>query len=419
MLPSLMQGGSTMPSLPDRANSFKRISVPQLDTLTSVRGIAAWWVVLFHFGPYIRPYVSVPIFEAINRGYLAVDLFFCLSGFVIFMNYGAIDFKKGGACKTFYIKRIAKIYPLHLLVIGFYLCLVGLLAVTHRQIPESYSIRNLLYNLFLVQDWNLQPELSSWNIPSWSISAEFAAYLLFPALVLIVRPASKHIWYGGLIIAGALVALNLCYAPERYNLGNAITTFGVIRCVTQFTIGAVLAAIFLRHPSPGRTVKLILLVTAASFFVASLYALQSVFIPIGWGALVLYLAFNDNAFRLLRLRSLVFIGEISYATYMVHYFVRELFKLALVHKDHIVPASYLGVTFLVIIVLSIALYRFVERPAQRWTIKLALPKQNRAAFDTNTDSKRPFSETQSPDIAHSGTIDRLCSGERSQHQPRH
>jgi peptidoglycan/LPS O-acetylase OafA/YrhL len=378
-----------MPSLPNQANSSK-LHTPQLDSLTSIRGVAAWWVVLYHFGLYIKPYVSAPIFKIIDSGYLAVDLFFCLSGFVIFMNYGAIDFKKSGACKIFYIKRLAKIYPLHLLIIGFYICLVGLLAVTHRPIPDSYSIRSLLYNLFLVQDWNLQTDLSSWNIPSWSISAEFAAYLLFPVLAFIVRPASRHIWYGGFLVLGALIALNLSYAPEEYDLGRAITTFGVIRCVTQFTIGAVLAGIFLRYPSPRRIVQLTLLVAAASLFVVGLHAWQSIFIPLGWGALVLYVAYNDKASRLLRLRPLIFIGEISYATYMVHYFVRELFKLTLVHKDQVVPAPYLGLTFLVIAAISVILYQFVEKPAQRWSIKMALPKQGQAIPDENADSNRPF-----------------------------
>jgi peptidoglycan/LPS O-acetylase OafA/YrhL len=363
-----------MPFRPSTTRSIDRTSIPQLNSLTSIRGIAAWWVVLYHFDSYIKPYVTSSVYGLIDRGYLAVDLFFCLSGFVIFMNYGILDIKSAAACRIFYAKRIAKVYPLHLSALGLYLGLIGMLALSHRPIPsESYSIKSLLFNLLLVQDWDVLKQLS-WNIPSWSISAEFAAYLLFPVLALVVRPASKHIWYGGLVIGGALILLNLCYAREAYNLGSAITTFGVIRCASQFTIGAVLAAIFLRNPSPGRSVKLTLFAAAFSFFLAGLYALESVFIPIGWAALVLYLAFNDEAARLLRFRFLVFIGEISYATYMVHYFIRELFKLALVHENQVTPAAYIVLTFSIIIIFSVALYRLVEKPAQRVIIRTVLAR---------------------------------------------
>jgi peptidoglycan/LPS O-acetylase OafA/YrhL len=363
-----------MPYLPNATRSLERTNIPQLNSLTSIRGIAAWWVVLFHFDSYIKPYLLSSVYGLIDKGYLAVDLFFCLSGFVIFMNYGTIDIESVAACRAFYAKRIAKIYPLHLSAIGLYLGLIGALALSHRPIPwESYSIKSLLFNLLLIQDWDVLKQLS-WNDPSWSISAEFAAYLVFPVLALIVRPASKHIWYGALVIGGALILLNLCYAHEAYDLGGAITTFGVIRCASQFTIGAVLAAIFLRNPSPGRRVKLTLLAAAFSFFLAGLYALESIFIPIGWAALVLYLAFNDETSRLLRFRLLVFIGEISYATYMVHYFIRELFKLALVRENQITPASYIILTFLIIIIFSMALYWLIEKPAQRMIIKTVLAR---------------------------------------------
>jgi peptidoglycan/LPS O-acetylase OafA/YrhL len=363
-----------MPYLPNTTRSLERMNIPQLNSLTSIRGIAAWWVVLFHFGSYIEPYVPSSVYGLISRGYLAVDLFFCLSGFVIFMNYGTIDIKSAAACKIFYTKRIAKIYPLHLSAIGLYLGLVGLLTLFHRPIPwESYSIKSLFFNLLLVQDWDVLKQLS-WNNPSWSISAEFAAYLLFPVLALVVRPASKHIWYGGLVIGGALILLNLCYAREAYDLGGAITTFGVIRCASQFTIGAVLAAIYLRNPSPGRSVKLTLFAAAFLFFLAGLYVLESIFIPIGWAALVLYLAFNDETSRLLRFRLLVFIGEISYATYMVHYFIRELFKLALVRENQVTPAAYIILTFLIIMIFSVALYRLVEKPAQRVIVRAVLAR---------------------------------------------
>jgi peptidoglycan/LPS O-acetylase OafA/YrhL len=219
----------------------------------------------------------------------------------------------------------------------------------------------------------------SWNIPSWSISTEFAAYLLFPALVLIVRPASTRAWHAALVIGAALLLLNLCFAPEAYDLGRAITTFGVVRCVTQFTMGAVLAAVFLRNPSPGPGVRMILFAAPFLLVLGGLFTLQSVLIPAGWAALVLGLAYNDRSSRLLRLGALVFVAEISYATYMVHYFIRDLFKLGLVRDNQVTPALTVVFAFLVIVVCSIVLYRLVEKPAQRWMVKAVLVRSAAAA----------------------------------------
>jgi peptidoglycan/LPS O-acetylase OafA/YrhL len=61
---------------------------------------------------------------------------------------------------------------------------------------------------------------------------------------------------------------------------------------------------------------------------------------------------------------------------MVHYFIRELFKLALVHENQVTPAAYIVLTFCIIVVFSVALYRLVEMPAQRAIIKIVLAKHN-------------------------------------------
>ncbi|MBB4632011.1 acyltransferase family protein [Sphingosinicella soli] len=61
----------------------------QLDALTSLRGLAAWWVVLYHTRSVLEPYVSGGVFGFLKNGDLAVDMFFVLSGFVMYLNYHA------------------------------------------------------------------------------------------------------------------------------------------------------------------------------------------------------------------------------------------------------------------------------------------------------------------------------------------
>jgi peptidoglycan/LPS O-acetylase OafA/YrhL len=350
---------------PDRTVPSVRFGGRQIHSLTALRGIAAWWVVLFHFDAYLLPYIPASAFHLVSKGYLAVDLFFCLSGFVIFLNYGNLNIANAREICEFYFRRLAKIYPLHLFTIGLYTLLMGALLLTHRSIPAArFSGESLLLNLFLVQNWVGQEELT-WNIPSWSVSAEFAAYLLFPVVVMVVRPIGGRLFSSLLVVALVLCLLNFFYAPSGFSLGKDIGMLGVVRCVTQFTIGAILARVFLTGLVTHRLIRPSLFILAALFLFIGLMTLESVMIPLAWAALVLAVALGDENFAFLNHRWLIFVGEISYATYMVHYFVRDIFKFALVRPDETTPLYYVCFALLTVFVASMPLYFLIERPAQR------------------------------------------------------
>jgi len=351
---------------PTRSDSAAvRSGGPEIHSLTAVRGIAAWWVVFFHFDTYLRPYLPSPVYYVISKGYLAVDLFFCLSGFVIFLNYGTLNTGSSRELFNFYLRRIAKIYPLHIFTICLYGLLVIVLMLTHRDPTSRFSGLSLLLNLFLVQDWAILHGLT-WNVPSWSISAEFAAYLLFPGAVLLVRFVGGRVAFGFMVFFSLLFLLNFFYASQDFRIGSAIETLGVARAATQFAIGALLADFFLRAPSASRLSQASLLVLAALFLCAGLNVLESLLIPTAWACLVFAIAHGDRKRDFLNHRWLVFIGHVSYATYMIHYFVRDIFKLALVHADETVPLHYVLGIFLVIFAASVPLYLYIERPAQRY-----------------------------------------------------
>src|ERR1700704_1066654 len=91
-------------------------------SLTSIRGIAAWWIVLFHFREYTPLLDNASTGHVIGHGYLAVDLFFELSGFVIALNYGRF-FRNLNLAEylRFLGRRLARIYPLHLLMLLVFL----------------------------------------------------------------------------------------------------------------------------------------------------------------------------------------------------------------------------------------------------------------------------------------------------------
>jgi peptidoglycan/LPS O-acetylase OafA/YrhL len=347
-----------------RSNFFPtRSGGPEINSLTAIRGIAAWWVVLYHFDSYLRPYVPSPIYYLISQGHLAVDLFFCLSGFVIFLNYGSLNLRDKGAIFRFYLRRLAKIYPLHVFVLFLYGLLVLVLVLTHRDPSSRFSGLSLLLNLFLMQDWGILHELT-WNIPSWSISAEFASYLLFPAVVFLVRLVTARFWHQLLAIAALLCVLNIFYAFVSFDIGSAIEKLGVVRAATQFAIGAILAYIYLAAPSTRRYSQVCLYISSAMFLFIGLNTLETVMIPLAWAALVLATARGNYGW--LNRRWLVFIGHISYATYMIHYLVRDVFKMALVRVGEMPPLYLVVAALIAIFGASVPLYLLVERPAQRF-----------------------------------------------------
>jgi peptidoglycan/LPS O-acetylase OafA/YrhL len=343
---------------------------PQIHALTSLRGIAAWWVVLFHFDTYLLPYIPAAVFQFIARGYLAVDLFFCLSGFVIFLNYGKLKIASPREIFAFYLRRLAKIYPLHLFTLGLYVLLVGAVILAHRDLPgPRFSLENFILNIFLVQDWTGRSDLT-WNVPSWSISAEFAAYLLFPIVVMAVRSTAGRLFPCLLAIALLLCLLNYFFAPIGFDLGKSIGTYGVPRCIAQFTIGALLARIYLARTVMHRLAPLCLFAIAALSLIIGLTTMESVMVPLAWTALVLAIALADKNLGFLNHPWLIFVGDISYSTYMIHYFIRDVFKFLLVHPDQPTPIYYVLAAFGAVFAASVPLYLFVERPAHRHLVKI-------------------------------------------------
>src|SRR5690606_3845377 len=185
---------------------------PDLRILTPLRGIAALWVVIYHFGdqylPALRPEQAGHL---VGKGYLAVDLFFMLSGFVLAHVYHA-DFTRfdPGRYRDFLAARVARLYPLHLLVLlAFVVTAIAgrlfefVLTGQFERLPldGAHSITALLANLLMLQ--GLAAGELSWNYPAWSISVEFFAYLLFP---LAIGPTCGADGRRGAMIALALAA---------------------------------------------------------------------------------------------------------------------------------------------------------------------------------------------------------------------
>ncbi len=348
----------------------------QLDALTGARGIAAWYVVLFHIRLSFHDSLPAWLMTFLSKGYLAVDLFFVLSGFVMWLTYGA-KFASDGlrAAPNFYVKRLARIYPLHIFVLMLVMAYVGLLWSTGRaaadhHIAIHYPLAEFPLHFLLIQNWGMTPNLA-WNDPDWSISTEMAAYLIFPIIaVALSRFKLPTLALVALLLAFAGLLDMYMVAHGAQNIGFDITRTGLVRCLFEFFSGVLVCMIWqsnVQKPNPMQT----LAITSAGSIVAALWfagiARETLVVPLIGSACVYCLArTSGGAGNPLSGRLLRYIGDISYSTYLAHYPLWTLFKLLLVRDVNHVAAPlmflYLAVTFVV----SALLYQMIEKPGRRW-----------------------------------------------------
>jgi len=303
----------------------------QLPSLTSFRGIAALWVVLYH---YIAIYFSQlnpsNTTHFVEKGYLAVDLFFMLSGFVLTHVYRRA-FSEGITkhYRPFLLSRVARLYPLHIMVLLLFVAT----ALTSRLLEyaatgtfETVPIRGprslaaLLANLFMLQ--GLEAGQLSWNYPAWSISVEFAAYLLFPFVLPTIWRASP-----AYKIALAVFLIGVLSIFAYYNGGNFNQWDGpqtLLRCLPEFTLGTLLYAAFRSGaytPILGSdSVSVLILLTTISVLHLGGSDIAAVLL---FAVLILSVVINTGTVaRIANRKPLIWLGNISYSLYLLHGFIQ-------------------------------------------------------------------------------------------------
>ncbi|HJS87852.1 MAG TPA: acyltransferase [Acetobacteraceae bacterium] len=362
----------------------------EIKSLTGLRGVAACWVVVFHYanlGPNITGSVGPELAKTLVRhGYLAVDLFFVLSGFVMALTYGSA-FKAGFSTHAFLEflgKRLGRVYPLY---IAITLIMAGL-AYAGLSTRAPPSLLGLTSNVLLIQAWGIAASVDG---PAWSISTEFAAYLLFPLLVRMVLVGHwARSWAAAATATAILVVVATRTTVELHQIVGGIvvragpldvsrfaTAYPLLRCLAGFTLGlfafrlAQAGAVrrFLAMPFAG-DLGLIAVLTLMAV-PGSDVLLVLLFVP-----LVIALA-AEQSFIAKKLASgiLYWLGLVSYSIYLTHWFAQELFRssfrasLEALHVPHAFPIS--GVlTIAPMLVLSALTYYGIEKPGRDWVRKL-------------------------------------------------
>ncbi|WP_063200360.1 acyltransferase [Bradyrhizobium sp. AT1] len=383
-------------------------NITRYHALDSWRGICACMVALFHFDV-----ISHLSFLPLTRhAYLFVDFFFVLSGFVIAANYRS-RLAEGFGIGRFLILRLGRIYPLHLVTL---LLFIPIDAAKDGIGPNL--LQAIVTNLLLLQGLGVNPQ--NWlNFASWSISAEFAVYVIFAAVVSRIGPA---IWPWLLpIMAGPIVLATI--SPDGM---NATYDYGLVRCLYGFALGVL--SFDLRERFPPLRTRLTTsgetLLETASFLLVIAYvsvaggsvALQ-VASPVVFTLVVLVFAREAGAVsRKLTVPFMLVIGTLTYSIYMLHPLVRAVVRAILMvverlaHTDLFVSYAlssgheptkvmsmhgslWLGdllqvAMLLLTVLLSVATYRLVEEPGRNWVRRLmdrgkvAAVHRTQPAFDT-------------------------------------
>ncbi|HEY2081963.1 MAG TPA: acyltransferase [Verrucomicrobiae bacterium] len=328
-----------------------------LPLLTEMRGVAALLIFHMHLGFYL------PFLRVLSWGYLGVDFFFILSGYVlthVYRDWFYPNFRPK-SFRNFFWARFGRVYPLYFFTCGLYLLLTGLLL-------SKWPVRGYLHEIFAL---NFLPRWPGQNPVSWSIGSEGAAYIFAPFLIHWIR-AEKPWRIGAALLFSAFALYSVVFFRPGYQMLD-VHTFS--RCLPEFILGICYYEICNRW-RPGA--RLATAVGAGAFLCAIASLL---FVPVkAWRDLACVLSFSIVIPTATCLRgpfvrgfNLLFgyLGEISYSIYLVHpllllCFTRQIMPLvARSGLSHTAATALVySLTTALLILLSGLSYRYIELPAR-------------------------------------------------------
>lgn len=330
--------------------------------LEGLRGIAAITVLLFHI------LISF-------AGYLAVDFFLVLSGFILAHRYlyGSRPISAG----EFIVSRLARLYPMHLFGLLAFTVVMLLLAHDVPRYPDG-TLFTFIQQLTLTQNIGLNPHGQTWNMPSWSISVEFWLNLLFFCYV---RRTTSSLTLLLMSVASLTVIFNLSgILDTTYQNYFQVLNSGLLRGWASFTL-VILAYrgwMQIRNNSWSQgsvtAIELLLCSATLAIFILGLDRLRSLqtFAPVLFAAVILVFALEQGRISKACGR-FQWLGKISYSIYLNHLVVIILVNTLLDRFGQSHP-PFIPLYLLLTLALSAATYRWIELPG-RLALQRLLPSR--------------------------------------------
>lgn len=341
---------------------MRRESAP----LTSIRGVAALWVVLDHYHLTMSA-VGYNLWPGLSHyGYTGVDIFFVLSGFILTAVYRDLAARK--VC-GFLVRRVFRIYPMHLAV----LCsMVFLWIDTYLRFgvyDQSQQLRWLPACALLLQPFIYHRLM--WNSATWSLSIEFICYLAFPIAIYVLRNQR-------LLILSA-VALALAFSEHRVQIyGLYIWGVGAVkRGLAGFGLGMTLRLIGARLPRPSPLLATTLELASLTGIAAVAAVGEGPFIPLFAALLILSLSYESGIIaRLLSGRFWLWFGKISFSLYLIHQVLIGPMWMSFPATKLPLPHAEAGMVWTIAIIglclaLSTLTWRLIEEPLRQLGSRVA------------------------------------------------
>jgi peptidoglycan/LPS O-acetylase OafA/YrhL len=347
-----------------------------LPALTGLRFVLALWVILHHIsgrGMMLEQWtLGLPLWlqSWVRGGYLAVQSFFVLSGFVLARTYARARWNSA-TLKKYWMARFARIYPVYFLS----LIVVSWFIVRSMMNPSrtpAVKAGLLLNYLLVLQGWTGNLGIG-WNTPAWSLSCEFFFYLFFPAMLPALRSAGKRTI--GLVLAAAFITPVILV-----HLGTPDSWKPIIH-FADFTVGIAASRLFDwigdRHARRGAWLYAPAIVAGALLIINPAFIRH--FDIHGWGGdlntglrplnLLAILGFGLGGGSLARVLATPvadFLGKASYSMYILHIPILWWYHTWAV-KVVQMPALLAAAGYLVVVTAAASLsFLYVETPANRW-----------------------------------------------------
>jgi peptidoglycan/LPS O-acetylase OafA/YrhL len=369
---------------------------PHYELLDGLRGVAALMVIVYHI---FEGFATSPLDQHFNHGYLAVDFFFILSGFVI--GYAYDDRWGKMKTKNFFKRRIIRLHPMVILgvvlgVVSFFI--QGSVRWDGSHVAVSMVMIAMLMNLFLIPAWpgcsadvRGNGEMYSLNGPNWSLFFEYIGNIIYAFfirrlstrwLTVLVVVLGISLTSFGVFNFSGFGHLGVGWTLADYNLPG-----GFLRMMFSYSMGLLLSRIFKPYAVRGAfwlcTVAIFLLLLvphvgdSTSWWKNGLY--DSFCIVVAF-PILLYLGASGKTTDKHSSAICKFLGDISYPLYVVHYPSMYLFfawvwgaKLTFLQVWPVAIALIIGNVILAYICLKL-----YDEPVRRWLAnKFLKMKSNR------------------------------------------
>ncbi|MGD0444029.1 MAG: acyltransferase [Edaphobacter sp.] len=349
---------------------------PPLPALTGIRTLLAIFIILFHFTP---PHLGL-LYPFIDNGYVFVGVFFLISGYILTYNYA--DRGKSLSKREFWLARFSRLYPVYLLVL---LLSIPMLRDEWHARSHAEFWQGIILTPFVLQGWS--PSVATfWNTVSWTLTSECVLYLAFPWLIRLPWPKKPTrlilllvaLWIVGLIPHSLYLYLNpdhIVGPVDRYSSTQLIRFLKytplpyVCTFLSGVTLGKLQHALVLTQRQ-----RFILSIASLSVVAIFFYTLVhhtpyllmhgGLMTPV-FAALVLGLSGPHPISAVFSWRPILLIGESSYCLYLLHFNVFQLLHTNQVPERLHLAALDPWLSYVILILLALAVFRFVEIPARK------------------------------------------------------